>query len=102
MKTYKITFENGHKVPILLVGAFLHLLVVGHALLDLGAEKRQVGQLLGDIFRGLHLLQVGNSGVKHSHGCCQALLGVGILGTVSLRHAKLVVGLGYGPVKTES
>merc|ERR1711971_1460581 len=91
------SFEDGHKVLVLLVSSLLHLHVVGRALFDLSAEEGQLCQLLGYVVRGLHLLQAGNPGVKNSHCCGQALLSISIFCTVSLGHTKLVVCLGYRP-----
>merc|ERR1719341_59201 len=91
------SFKDGHKVVVCFVRALLHLLVVGHALLDLGAQESQLCQLLGDIVGSPHLLWVGDSGVKNGHSRLQTLLSANILGTVSLRHAKLVVDLGDRP-----
>merc|ERR1711971_176769 len=91
------SFEDRHKVLVLLVGALLHLHMVSCALFGLSAEEGQLCQLLGDVVRGLHLLQAGNPGVKNSHCCGQALLSISIFRTVSLGHTKLVVGLSNRP-----
>merc|ERR1719234_1622816 len=89
--------EDGHKVLVLLVGALLHLLVVSYALLDLSAQESHLSQLLGDVVRGAHLLQVGDSGVQHCHCSNQALLSISVVSNLSLRHPKLVVGFSDGP-----
>ena len=99
--TKRQTFKDGHKVVVCLVRALLHLFVVCHPLLDLGAQESQLCQLLGDIVGSPHLLQVADSGVKNGHSRLQTLLSAGILGTVSLRHAKLVVDLGDRPKKNQ-
>merc|ERR1719342_783297 len=75
-------FEDGHEVITLLVSALLHLLVVSRTLPNLSAQESQLSQLLGDVVRGLHLLQICNSGVQNSHSCSQTLLSAGILCTV--------------------
>merc|ERR1719495_2569735 len=87
------SFEDGHKVFVLLVSALLHFFVVSHALLDFSAKKSQLRQLLCDAVRSLHLLQVGDPSVKDRNSCLQTLLSSGILCTMSLCHAKLVVNL---------
>ena len=89
--------EDGHKVLVLLVGAFLHLLVVSNALLDLRAQESHLCQLLGDVVRGAHLLQVGDSGVQDSHCSHQALLGIGVVGNLGLSYSQLVVGFSNSP-----
>merc|ERR1711971_795308 len=52
------SFEDGHKVLVLLVGALLHLHVVSCALFDLSAEEGQLCQVLGDVIRGLHFFRL--------------------------------------------
>merc|ERR1719347_2170030 len=87
------TFEDADKIFFPLVDSLLHILVVIHPLLDVVAEYSQLCQLLLDVLRHLHLLQVHHSCVQDSNSSLQTLLCIGEFLTVSLSNTKLVVGL---------
>merc|ERR1719233_559945 len=91
------TFEHRDKVLVLLVDSLLHVLVVIHPLLDIIAENSQLSQLLLDILRHLHLLQVNHPSVQNSNSSFQALLSIGKVLAVSLSNTKLIMRLGNGP-----
>merc|ERR1719365_11061 len=81
------TFEDADKILFSLVDSLLHIL-------DVIAECSQLCQLILDVLRHLHLLQVHHPCVQDSNGSLQTLLCIGEFLTVSLSNTKLVMRLG--------
>ena len=85
------------KVLVLLVHSLLHVLVVIHPLLDIIAQSVQLRQLLLNILRHLHLLQIPHPIVQDRNSSLQTLLGIDKVLAMSMGNTQLIMCLSNGP-----
>ena len=79
------------------VHSLLHVLVVVHPLLDVIAQSVQLRQLLLNVLRHLHLLQIHHPFVQDRNSSLQTLLGIDKVLAMSLGNTQLIMCLSDGP-----